>query len=214
MKKKPLAARERSPAKPVAKRRYDSPLRRQRTAETRERIVTAGAGLVHSYTAWDWTNLTASAVGERAGVSERTVHRYFPTERKLRDAVLQRLLEESGVDLDNLKLDQFADVTARMFDYLSTFTVEPATVEDPSFASMDRLRRDALRNAVINATPGWLDHDQEAAAAVLDILWNQPPYERLITAWGFDNDRAIGAISWLIGLIEEAIRQGRKPERH
>ena len=134
------------------KRSYNSPLRQQRTAETRESIIAAGAGLVHSYTAWDWTNLTADAVGQRAGISARTVHRYFPTERKLRDAVLQRLLEESGVDLENLEIDQFAGVTARMFDYLSTFTVAPATVDDPSFASMDSHRREALFNAAGRAT--------------------------------------------------------------
>ena len=57
----------------------------------------------------------------------------------------------------------------------------------------------------------WLDRDREAAAAALDTFWNQPPYARLITAWGFDNDRATGTITWLIGLIEEAVRQGRRP---
>lgn len=32
-------------------------------------------------------------MGERAGVSESTVQRYFPGERKLRDVVLQHLRE-------------------------------------------------------------------------------------------------------------------------
>jgi AcrR family transcriptional regulator len=208
MKKKPAKAENKIPAK----RRYDSPLRRQQAAETRERIVAAGASLVHGYVAWDWTNLTAQAVGERAGISERTVHRYFPTERKLRDAVLQRLYEESGVELDDLELGQFADVTARLFNYLSTFSTAPATVDDPSLASMDQQRRDALLKSVVRATPDWSDRDRTSAAAVLDILWNQPPYERLIMAWGFDNERATAAITWVIGLIEEAIREGRRPD--
>jgi len=213
MKNKRAKAEKNPPIKPPAKRPYNSPLRRQQSARTRERIVASGASLVHSYTAWDWTNLTAQAVGERAGISERTVHRYFPTERKLRDAVLQRLYEESGVELDSLELDQFADVTARLFNYLATFSTTPATVDDPSLASMDRQRRDALVQSVARATPDWSDQDRENAAAVLDILWNQPPYERLITAWGFDNERATAAITWLIGLIEEAIRDGRRPDK-
>lgn len=194
------------------RRSYNSPLRQRQSAETRERIVTAGASLVHGYQAWDWTNLTAGAVGERAGVSERTVHRYFSTERKLRDAVLQRLYEESGVKLEKLELGDFADVTAHMFTYLSSFSAAPATIQDPTFASMDQHRRDALLNAVARATPSWSDRERESAAAVLDILWNQPPYERLITAWGFDNERATGAITWLIGLIEQAIRNGDHPD--
>jgi AcrR family transcriptional regulator len=197
----------------TARRRYDSPVRRQQTAETLERIISAGSELVHQLPAWDWTNITASAVGERAGISERTVHRYFPTERKLRDAVIRRLFEESGVSLETLQLDDFANVTTQMFSYLSSFATEPTTapVIDPTFAFADQLRCDALKTAVTEVTPEWSDRERENAAAALDILWNLPPYERLRTVWGFDADRSVGAITWLIGLIQEAIQQGRKP---
>lgn len=212
-KTKPSRKSRETSNEPAAQRRgYDSPVRRQQSAETRERIIAAGAELVHGFPAWDWKNLSAAVVGEHAGISERTVHRYFSTERLLRDAVLQRLVEESGVSLDGLALDNFAGVIARMFSYLSSFAVTPSAVNDPTFATMDRQRREALLNAVIGATPAWSDHDQETAAAVLDILWSLPPYERMITSWGFDAERAIGAISWLIGLIEEAIRNGRRPD--
>ena len=196
----------------VAQRRgYNSPVRRQQSAATRERIIAAGAELVHGFPAWDWKNLTAGAVGEQAGISERTVHRYFSTERLLRDAVLQRLVEESGVSLESLELDDFADVIAHMFSYLSSFAVAPATETDPTFAEMDQRRRDALLGAVARATPGWPDPERETVAAVLDILWTQPPYDRLITSWGFDSERAIKTITWLIGLIEESVRNDRRP---
>ena len=36
-----------------ARRRYDSPVRRQRAAETRERIVTAGIELLHATASWN-----------------------------------------------------------------------------------------------------------------------------------------------------------------
>jgi AcrR family transcriptional regulator len=195
----------------AARRRYHSPIREQQAAQTRDRIIAAGSRLVHELGDWDWKNLTARAVADIAGVSERTVHRHFATERTLRDAVLQRLAEESGVTLDNLGLDKFAENTARLFKYLSSFAVTPATVEDPSLASMDDQRRMALLAAVGNATPDWSDQDRETAAAVLDIAWHLPSYERLQAAWGFDSERAIGALSWLIDLVEEAIHEGRKP---
>ncbi len=196
------------------RRRYHSPVRQQQSAETREGIIAAGAELVHGFTAWDWTNLTARAVGERAGVSERTVQRYFPTERALRDAVLQRLVEESGIDLATMELADFARVAAQLFRYLSSFAVVPAPPEDPSFASVDRMRRDALAQTVERATPGWSDRQREAAAAMLDMLWNPPTYERLTQVWALDAERATSAITWLIGLIEEAIRRGDLPPPH
>lgn len=208
--KKPLPVRAKTD-KPVAKRRYNSPLRQQQAAETRERIVAAGAKLVHSYPAWDWTNLTALAVGERAGVSERTVQRHFPTERQLRDAVLQRVYEESGIGLHEVKLETFADVTARMFAYLSSFAIAPQVQSDPTFLSMDQQRCDALLNAVVQATPQWTEQQQRVAASVLDMVWNPPTYERLITVWGFDSQRAIGALTWLIGLVEQAVRDNQRP---
>ncbi|WP_373080866.1 TetR/AcrR family transcriptional regulator [Zhongshania sp.] len=196
----------------VQRRKYNSPLRQQQSAETRARVISAGAELVHSFPTWDWTNLTAKAVGDRAGVSERTVQRHFPTERKLRDAVIQRLVEDSGVGLSNLKLGDFANVTATMFQYLSSFSTAQTVVnDDPTFASIDEIRRDALLKAVASETPDWSAKHQETAAAVLDILWNMPPYERLIQAWGFEPERAVDTLTWLIKLIEEAIRNGKAP---
>lgn len=197
---------------PTAERRqYNSPVRQRQTLETRERIVAAGSELVHGLPGWDWTNLNARIIGERAGVSERTVHRYFPTERKLRDAVLQRLVEESGFKLDSLKLGDFAQTTAGLLSYLSTFAATSTSIENPTLLSMDQLRCNTLLQAVSEATPDWPRHDQETAAALLDLFWSPPPYERLVTAWQFDSERAIGAITWLISLIEEAIRNGNRP---
>ncbi len=196
---------------PAERRRYDSPLRRQRAADTRERIIAAAAEIVHGLPTWDWKVLTFRAVGERSGVTERTVHRYFSTERKLRDAVVQRLLEESGVALDHIELRDFAEIATRVFVYLSSFAVSPAAVTDPTFAAVDQHRRDALLGAVARSTRGWSESDRQIAAAMLDLMWNPPTYERLLAAWGFDSKRALGAITWVIGLIEEAVRKGRRP---
>ena len=79
-----------------SRRRYDSPVRRRRVAETRERIVTAGAELLHGFPIWNWDALTPRAVAEQAGVTERTVYRYFAGERELRDAVMERMEHDGG----------------------------------------------------------------------------------------------------------------------
>src|ERR671931_2808809 len=104
------------------RRRYHSPLRRQRASQTWERIVSAGSELVHEGPVWDWRGFTFQAVAERAGVNERTVYRHFPNERKLRDAVMRRLQEEAGIPtLEGMKLGEITDITERTLAYVSTF---------------------------------------------------------------------------------------------
>jgi len=195
------------------RRRYDSPVRRQQSAETLERILAAGAELLRGLAAWDLKSLNARAVSEHTGIGLRTVHRYFPTDRRLRDAVLQRTVEESGISLAQLKVDEFADVTAQMFRILSSFSAAPivAPVDDPTLAVMDQDRCDAVLNAVIQATPNWTERERKSAAAALDILWSVPTYDRLIGAWKLDADQTIETVSWLIRLTTQAIQQGRKP---
>lgn len=212
---KPMAALQSAARNPATqRRRYISPKRQQQIAETQERIIAAGAELVHQLPDWDWTNISARAVSERAGISERTVHRYFPNERYLRDAVILRMVREANVSLDDLTLDGFKDMTRIMFRYLTSFAAKPLTTPtmEPSLATMDKIRRDALRNAVAAATPDWSEFDRENAAAMLDIFWNPPPYERLIQVWGFDPERAVDLMTWMITLAKEAIQQGRRPE--
>ena len=193
------------------RRRYNSPLRQQRSVHTRERIIGAGAKIAHRLGTWDWRGLTFKAVGERARVAERTVHRYFSTERKLHAAILQRLVQESGISLDGLELHAFPSVVARLYKYLSSFAAVPISVNDPSFATLDDQRREALLGAVARSARDWAEDDRKMAAAMLDMIWNISSYERLLTAWKLDTDHAICAITWVIGLIDRAIREGLRP---
>ena len=197
------------PAPP--RRRYDSPLRRQRAAETRERIIGAGADLLHELPIWDWGALTVRAVAARSEVNERTVYRYFPSERALRDAVLVRLEQESGVELDGMQLEDVADVTARMFEYVSSFPLAPRTPPDPTVLAANQRQREALLSAVTAAAGTSSPPEPTIAAAMLDVLWSVVSYERLVAEWGLDPEDAIRGLTWVIGLVEDAIRAGHAP---
>lgn len=198
---------------PDARRKYDSPVRRRQAAETRERIVAAGSALVHGFERWDWRELTVRAVAREAGISERTVYRHFADETALRDAVMQRLHEEAGVSVEDLDLDRFGELTGKVFAYLSSFEARPRPFRDPTFAAADQAIRDALVEAVAPATKGWPAKDRLLAAAVLDVLWSLPTYERLTGAWGLEADQAARAARWVIGLVEQALDDGRRPPR-
>src|SRR5215467_6307760 len=194
-----------------ARRRYDSPLRRQRAAETRERIVSAGATLARSFTTWDWKELTFRAVAETAGVSESSVYRHFANERELHDAVMQRLAEQAGVTYEGVALAEVADV---VFAAMSGFSVSASTqqVDDPTFTTIDQMRGQALRDAVAAAAPRWSAQERDAAASVLDVLWGPVSVERLMVAWRMSPERATEVIRWAIGLVVDSVRNAAAPK--
>ena len=189
------------------RRRYHSPARRQQAAQTRGRIVSAGAELARGFTTWEWDELTFRAVAERAGVSERTVYRNFPSERHLHDAVMQRLEDDAGVSYDDVALGNVAEVTARVFASLHRFAIEDSvtTPGDPIFAGADARRQDALLRAVSAHAPQWDDNQHRAAAGLLDVLWSPATFERLVRAWKLDESSASGAVEWLISKVVDAV---------
>jgi len=193
------------------RRRYDSPLRRQRAAETRERIIDAGAELLHEFPVWDWNALTVRGVAKRAGVNERTVYRHFENERELREAVLARHQRDAGVDLEGLDLGELREITTRILEYVSTFPVEPRAPRDPTLTEAGKRNRAALLSAVAAETSGWKPRDRDLAAAMLDVLWSVAAYERLVADWKLDPEEAIRGVTWVMGLVEDAIRKDRPP---
>jgi AcrR family transcriptional regulator len=196
-----------------ARRKYDSPVRRQRAAETRERIIAAGADLLHDFAVWNWRALTVRGVAERAQVNQRTVYRHFANERELRDAVMARLEQEAGVALEGLALEDIQPHSARILEYVSAFPLESRTPDDPTLLGAHRRQRDALLAALAPTTTDWSDGDRAVAAGMLDVLWSVASYERLVADWGLDPQDAIAGVTWVIGLVEDAVRNGRRPPR-
>jgi AcrR family transcriptional regulator len=152
-------------------------------------------------------------VAARAGVGERTVYRHFPTERHLHDAVMQRLQEEAGITYEDVELDNLAEVTARIFASLQSFAVRTsmATPDDATFVAVDERRRTALLRAVSASAPQWTDAERATVAALLDVLWNLPSYERLVGAWNLPPTEATRAITWLMGQLVKAVEDDDPP---
>jgi AcrR family transcriptional regulator len=195
------------------RRRYDAPLRQQKAAGTRQRIVKAGSELAHESASWDWKALTYRAVAERAEVGERTVYRHFPTVQYLHDAVMQRLEEEAGITYEDVELGNLSGVTARVFATRESFAAHESVEapRDPTFVAVDERRRKALTEAVATAVPRWSERDQRMVAGLLDVLWNLPSYERLVTTWDLSQADATQALTWLIDKLVETVSAGENP---
>jgi AcrR family transcriptional regulator len=196
-----------------ARRRYDNTLRRERAAQTRDRIVTAGAELLQDSSIRDWRAITIRGVAERAGVNERTVFRHFANERALRDAVMRRLEERSGIELTDLRLQDIGDATVAILQQVASHPLDARPALDPTLADANRRLREALLGAVEDATAQWSAADRTLAAAMFDVLWAVSSYERLVGDWQLDHEEAIRAITWVIGIIEQSIVDGRRPPR-
>jgi AcrR family transcriptional regulator len=192
-------------------RTYNSPLRRQRAAATHERIVRAGVDLLHGYPIWDWDVLTVRAIAQQAGVNERTVYRYFASEGELRDAVLQRLREQAGVHLEGMRLEDLSEMVARTFEFVRSFRLEPRNPPTPTIAAENERQRAAVRAAIEEVTPNWSSADRAIATGIIDVLWSVASYERLVMACRLSPDDAIAGVTWVLTLLEEAMRAGRAP---
>ena len=199
------------------RRRYDSPVRRERANATRERIVEAGAALAHGFPSWDWRGLSATAVAEQAGVNKATVYRYFPSERLLHDAIMRHLEDEAGISYADMDLRTINTLVESAYAHLSSFAGYPADTdaeegaEEAPTAGADQRRRDALMRAVAAETPHWPEARRRMAAAVLDVLWGRDTHDRLITVWGLEAGQTTQAVTWAMSLLTEAVREGRDP---
>jgi AcrR family transcriptional regulator len=196
---------------PRARRPYDNTLRRQRATQTRERIIAAGAELVRGSSIRDWHGVTMRAVAGRAEVNERTVYRHFANERALRDAVMHHMELQAGIDLRRMTLDDIADVTARIFDALSSQRLEPRAPLDATLVEAKQRQHDALSAAIAEEAPRWPVADRTLAAATFDLLWSVASYERLVLDWDLDHDEASRSIAWVMNLVAHAVRAGRRP---
>jgi AcrR family transcriptional regulator len=195
------------------RRRYDNTLRRQRAAQTGDRIIAAATELLHESSIRDWRTLTMRAVAERARVNERTVFRHFANERALRDAVMHRLEDQAGIDLKQLRLDGIGDATARIFRHVASYPLDRHPDLDPTLADANRRQHQALVRAIEERAARWSATDRTLAAAIFDVLWAVSSYERLVVDWQLDREEAIRAITWAIGLLQQAISKGRPPRQ-
>ena len=141
-------------------RRYRSPLRAERAAETRRRITTAALEL---FTQHGFAGSTVTAIAERAGVAPQTVYAIFGTKGAILQALLSRMEEDAGAaewrariaaaDDPADKLAGFAQWSAAMLSTsMATIMAAQGAVGDPAViglrAEADRHRRQALASLI------------------------------------------------------------------
>jgi AcrR family transcriptional regulator len=192
------------------KRTYDSPLRDEQAAGTRQRILAAlTAQLGEARDDFSIPNVAA-----RAGVSLRTVYHHFPNRESQVRAVADWIEQRLGAADEPQSPDQLPDYTARMYErFVGNESLVRAQLA-PGIAEHVRARRRSGRVAAIERCVrdiGAPPADVKLASALLKHIISADTGVALLDKHGLTGAEATVAGRWLVGLIVDALRAGAGP---
>jgi AcrR family transcriptional regulator len=196
----------------MAERVYESPLREEQAAATRERILGALRDLiVEEHPA----NVTMADVAKRAKVSERTVYRHYPTREELFHALFTWAVT-AGEDLSPTRASDPAGLIAmahRMFPLLeANADIVRALNAMPLATDMRAHRAERRRSQVIEAlepvTASLAPDSARRLQALAHLLTSSDSLLFMKEYWGFDGEEAAKAVAWAIGALTD--RAGTK----
>jgi AcrR family transcriptional regulator len=197
--------------KPSRKPAYRSDVRQAQTERTRDKIQRAAASLLDEKGAAE--GITFKAVAERAGVTEMTVYRHFPTRDDLLQGLWRHLNEEMGDDLGMPEgvaglLGQH-DALFAGFDRIAPQIVASVTTTQgrEMRAALNKQRRKAFIAIVEEAAPDLDASRKTAAAAVLQLLHSAYAWDSLREQWGLNGKAAGKATKWAIEILLEDLRR-------
>jgi AcrR family transcriptional regulator len=153
--------------------RYRSPLRAERAADTRRRILTAAIDL---FTGYGFGGTTVAAIAERAGVAPQTIYATFGTKAAILRALLEQIEGDAGAaewrdriaaaDDPAVKLEAFAHWSAAMFATSKAILAAAAgAFADPAIIEL-RAEGDRHRRLGVTALVDTLAHRGDLVAGL------------------------------------------------
>ena len=188
------------------RRRYESPLREQQAAATRDRIL---EGLVKTM-ADGLAEVSIPAVARAAGVSVATVYRHFATKQALFDAMPDYIGRRTGAN--TLRPPGSYEELERSIE--SVFrNIE--SVDDVMRAAMESPLGDVARRAQMPARLRFIDDTVDALAGDLAepargrvtrllLVLSSSGAQRMLSAAGLDARSAAEDAAWAVRTIIEA----------
>jgi AcrR family transcriptional regulator len=184
-------------------RSYSSPLRDRQAAATRSVILEAlGAELADGGA----EDLSVARLAQRAGVSERTVYRHFPTREALLDGLSEWYNERVADFPDDVAADAIAPTIAQVFaDFDAHESLARAVLASPGGREMRRHARAArlarLDAALAPVLDGADPERAAAARALIFALCSAQTWQSMRDEGGLDGAAAGAAVARAIQLI-------------
>ena len=198
-------------ARQTPKPAYRSALRAAQAAQTREKIAGAAAALLEE--GGEAESITFRAVAERAGVTEMTVYRHYPTREDLLQGLWQSLNARMGPDIGMpasaaALLAQHAGLFTGFDRIAPQITASITTAQGREMrASLNERRRRAFRAIVQEVAPPLTPEARTRAAAVLQLLHSAHAWMSMREQWGFDGREAAAATRWAIDTLLDQLRK-------
>jgi len=196
---------------PTSRTAYRSPLRASQAEQTREKIEQAAGALLEEGGAAE--SITFRAVAAKAGVTEMTVYRHFPTREDLLQGLWRALNARMGPDIGmpgtrKELLAQHAGLFAG-FDRIAPQIIASLTTPQgrEMRSTLNDPRRRAFRAIVQEACPDLPARERTRVAAILQLLHSAHAWMSLREQWGFDGQEAAAATRWTIDIILEHLRK-------
>jgi AcrR family transcriptional regulator len=189
------------------------PLRRQQVELTRELILEAVAKrLEHD----DPASISVPEIAEAAGVSLRTVYRYFPTREELLAAsaewINERMFGGLGYaeSIDEL-LVHIPQAFERFGDHPRLVRTMALTEVGRSVrASRRQQRLEAMRKALAEVTEGLPSGERRRAEAVIGALYDMAAWVSMHEEAGLDGREAGEAVVWAVETLLDDLRRRSK----
>lgn len=158
--------------------------------------------------------ITFRAVAERAGVTEMTVYRHFPTREDLLQGLWRRMnarMGDVGMPETEAELLNQHDALFNGFDRIAPQIVAAITTPQgrEMRAALNKKRRKAFVGIVEEAAPHLSASEKTQAAAVLQLLHSAYAWDSLREQWGMTGKGAAKTTRWAIELILDQLRTAK-----
>ena len=187
------------------------PLRAAQAGMTRARIEQALVELLQEEGGFE--RITFKSVAQRAGVTEMTVYRHYPTRDDLLRALWEQMNREMGPNVH--MPDSLSSLRAQHQEMYAGFDrIAPqiiASLTTPQGREMrtalNRQRRKAFRSIVREIAPDLEETQQLRAAGILQLLHSAYAWDSLREQWGMSGAEAGRATQWAIDIIIQSLRK-------
>jgi AcrR family transcriptional regulator len=197
-------------AKPVG-RRYQSELRDQQTAQTRDRILDAAVRVMARGVA----TLSVPDVAHEAGVSIPTVYRHFGTKQDLLAAVYPHVIRRAGFRDIVLPrtIDELRDSVRAIFERVDAVDdIARAAMASPASDEARALtvptRVEVTRRLAESIEPKLKQADRDRIARLLTVLVTSSSLRVWRDQLGATVEQAADDIEWI---VQAAISAARRP---